>query len=283
MCEDCTNREHVCFLCGDSGPVGGALLKGEGEEDGNKKRTRRACDPSARVFKCSVARCGKFYHHSCIDRCGDALSSLFVRRSGGPPAPVNPREALLLGKAKQEQAEAAAAAAAAASPSSSLSASPRRKRLDPALRGSGLSPAGGHGGSAFEDEAADTASITTFVCGHHRCATCNNEKGRSGALHKCLTCPRSFHLGCIPPGTEFHEYALVCNVCIKDGHALPPLFIEALHGGNGKVAKTTMEGGRLEWSTALHRLATGRVASLAPPEAKRANDSRHFRLLDKVG
>ena len=50
MCEDCTNREHVCFLCGDSGPVGGALLKGEGEEDGNKKRTRRACDPSARVL-----------------------------------------------------------------------------------------------------------------------------------------------------------------------------------------------------------------------------------------
>ena len=146
--------------------------------------------------------------------------------------------------------------------------------MDPALRGS---PGYGSGFSfrGMEQERqrkkaeaeAEELKAKTFICGHHTCATCD-EKGR-GVLHRCLTCPRAFHLGCIPPGTEFHEYALVCNVCIKDGHVLPPLFLEAIHGGNGKVAKTTMEGGRLEWSGALHKLATGRIATLAPPEAKR--------------
>ena len=218
LCDSCIEKEHTCFLCGDSGSISDVC-----GVDGSEERamvegcytSQKSSILSSMVTKCRLSRCGKFFHLGCIERSGFFESGLFSRRS--------------------------------------LSAS-------------------------------TNLSQVSFVCGHHRCWTCDGSSKRSGSLHKCLTCPRAFHVGCIPPGTEFHEYALVCYLCIKEGHTLPPLFLKSQqYVGGEKTAKATIEGGELEWSTALHRLANeSHVKNASAPDEKNKFDARHFCLPDRV-
>lgn len=58
----------------------------------------------------------------------------------------------------------------------------------------------------------------SFKCPYHFCDTCylfyetsSREKGGlSRDLHRCLRCPRSFHINCIPPGSRYNSMCLLC-------------------------------------------------------------------------
>jgi hypothetical protein len=47
-CEECTNKVHTCAICGDRGP--------DDDVEGNG------------VFRCSVLKCGKYYHIKCLQQ-----------------------------------------------------------------------------------------------------------------------------------------------------------------------------------------------------------------------
>jgi len=61
-----------------------------------------------------------------------------------------------------------------------------------------------------------------FVCPAHKCLVCCSDhvnakfateaafQPKAGPLYRCLECPNSFHIGCIPPAARFHELALLC-------------------------------------------------------------------------
>ena len=234
VCEACAEREHACFLCGDAGrssakyPAHAAApaaksaatpAAGHGEEEGEEAVKEEEGDEDTRVTKCSVARCGKFFHRGCID--ASDMAHLFLHPSGKPRAV----------------------------------------------------------GSSGQPD--------SFVCAHHQCSTCFGDvaKGsRKAFMYKCHTCPRSFHLNCVPPGSEFHEYCLVCSKCIKEGHELPPLFT-GTQSGHGKLGKARFEGDRSRPERALHfacRANFGSQASQVPPDPRRPGDLRHFRLDDRL-
>lgn len=50
-----------------------------------------------------------------------------------------------------------------------------------------------------------------FKCPYHFCAICHHYHGRvHSRLFKCLRCPRAFHVNCIPPGSKFDAFCLLC-------------------------------------------------------------------------
>lgn len=65
-----------------------------------------------------------------------------------------------------------------------------------------------------------------FRCPAHECWCCNDGSDfglGAGRLYKCMECPNSYHLKCIPPKAKFHELALLCH---KHSHLkLPDLDI----------------------------------------------------------
>ena len=261
-CEQCTDHEHACFLCGDMGcdatPPRSSSTSSSSSSDvtspssSSSSSVAAAENQAENVVKCSVGRCGKFYHNSCIDQMG--YGKFFTGKDGKP----------------RVSAENAADAAAATYESS------RNHSKNGSIN------------SSNTNESAAEAAAVAFVCGHHLCGTCGEKRSAKGSAHlyKCHTCPRSFHLNCVPPGSEYHEYCLVCTSCIGLGETLPPLFLaNRAQDSKGKLSGATADSYRFQPERALHsacRLDFGTQAASSWPDPKKLADPKHFRLDERV-
>jgi len=211
--------------------------------------------------KCSIGRCGKFYHNSCIDQMG--YGQYFTGKDGKP-------------RVSAEHAADAAAATYESSRNHSKNGS------------NGSSHNNNNASRAAAEVAAAATSHLAFVCGHHSCGTCGDKRAAKGSsyLYKCHTCPRSFHLNCVPPGSEYHEYCMVCTSCIARGETLPPLFLaNRAQDSQGKLSGATADSYRFQPERVLHaacRLDFGTQAAASWPDPRKLADPKHFRLDERV-
>ena len=58
-------------------------------------------------------------------------------------------------------------------------------------------------------------NLPSVRCPYHYCDTCypiyhNNDNGSGRELSRCSFCPRAFHPNCIPPGSRFNPYCVIC-------------------------------------------------------------------------
>ena len=84
LCDSCIEKEHTCFLCGDSGPISDVC----GVDGCEERAVVEGCSMSQKssilssmVTKCSLSRCGNFFHLGCIESSGFFDSGLFSCRS----------------------------------------------------------------------------------------------------------------------------------------------------------------------------------------------------------
>jgi hypothetical protein len=167
FCIDCTERRHECFICKEKGT------------------------DYAEVAKCMSAKCGKYYHRTCLTDPASTLFKVDVRDYVEKVPPTGPV------RAAAPPSSSSAAAASTTEGESSSSSSSSKSNLVPV--------------NSFR-----------FKCPQHHCDTCDSffartkmdkSKSKNTELFECIECPRAYHINCIPPGARFNSCCLMC-----DGH-----------------------------------------------------------------
>jgi len=179
VCRDCLDRRHECFVC---------QKYGNDEEE---------------VYMCAVKSCGLFYHEACLNAYDVDVELSYDTVSIPVSSDVSIEQDRLVGGDSS------------------------RDPIDP--------------NKTYEEK---VVSRPKFRCPAHHCWTCSGgippdslqpsesdldlnatlvfkkkkKKGISNSfqqkkemLFRCLYCPNSYHLSCIPPISRFHELALICH------------------------------------------------------------------------
>eukprot|EP00559_Dactyliosolen_fragilissimus_P005889 CAMPEP_0184861972 /NCGR_PEP_ID=MMETSP0580-20130426/6530_1 /TAXON_ID=1118495 /ORGANISM="Dactyliosolen fragilissimus" /LENGTH=1262 /DNA_ID=CAMNT_0027359655 /DNA_START=318 /DNA_END=4106 /DNA_ORIENTATION=- len=194
ICSDCQQRRHQCAVCHEYGL------------------------DDIDIFKCDKKECGLFFHEACL-----TMYDVDIEVTEQSSAMLLPIDEL---KEDVENSSRKKSCASIESDKECFEKSQEKLRTQKSLQ---------------------SMSKVKFVCPAHSCWTCsggipldpnqqpipevlNFKKSKKkkkkkasenlssmfsmkkdSSLYKCLECPNSYHITCIPPAARFHEIALLCH------------------------------------------------------------------------
>ena len=143
------------------------------------------------VKKCQKAKCGRYYHRRCVtDHHKHYAERIFLKRPEDLTSSVVDIAAAEVGSPSQRTRKPSMKVAEATA--------------DAADAAAATTTTGDEEGEGEED-----FSIT---CPSHFCQVCYDVYGNKQRqlLHRCIYCPKAYHLNCIEPGSRFNSMCVIC-------------------------------------------------------------------------
>jgi hypothetical protein len=126
------------------------------------------------VRKCKLSKCGRYYHRRCVTDKYKFYTEHVIAK-----------------------ADASDVASAPASPNKRVR-KPPSKLVDNVVE--------------EEEEEEEEEEDYCVTCPSHFCDVCHDIYGKNQKqiLHRCMCCPKAFHLNCILPGSRFNSMCVIC-------------------------------------------------------------------------
>jgi len=220
VCNDCMEGRHQCCVCHEFGM------------------------DMKDVHKCEKKDCGLFYHEACLNMYdidvevevipGDSHGQIITTRNATAKEEITIKEQdderdNVENDIHEEQDEESSSSSIVAHTAAPIKIMTRPKFVCPAHScwtcSTGVPPSdhqNGNGNNNNNDvsQANDASSTTKKKGGGGKTKGKKKTKSdydgafcakKDSRLFRCLYCPISYHLTCIPPSSQFHELALLCH------------------------------------------------------------------------